>query len=80
MNMIQSLRDKGLVSAKTMLPMVGLDPEVEKSNLEEERKSIFNPEYNPDEDPNANQETPELAEEQVELPVDSRTTIPKEVE
>jgi len=75
--MIQTLRDKGLVSAKTMLPMVGLDPEVEKLNLEEEKKSVFNPDFNPDEQPEEKEN--ELTENKVEIPVDSQSTIPKEV-
>ena len=77
MQMIQTLRDKGLVSAKTMLPMVGLDPEVEKLNLEEEKKSVFNPDFNPDEQPEEKEN--ELTENKVEIPVDSQSTIPKEV-
>ena len=35
---IQNLKDKGLISARTILPMVGLDPDVEKANLETERE------------------------------------------
>ena len=77
MQIIQSLRDKGLVSAKTMLPMVGLDPTIEEDNLKQERQSVFNPDYD------ITQETPtetaQLAEDVVELPADSKSTIPKEV-
>ncbi len=33
MSFIQSLRDKGLVSMTTVLPLLSLDPETEKRNL-----------------------------------------------
>lgn len=41
MAFIQNLRDKGLVSMTTVLPMLSLDPETEKHNLEEERGTVF---------------------------------------
>lgn len=41
MNFIQNLRDKGLVSMTTVLPMLSLDPETEKRNLEKERGTVF---------------------------------------
>ena len=41
MNFIQSLRDKGLVSMTTVLPLLSLDPETEKRNLENERGTVF---------------------------------------
>ena len=41
MSFIQSLRDKGLVSMTTVLPLLGLDAETEKRNLERERGSVF---------------------------------------
>lgn len=75
MNMIKELRDKGLISAKTILPMVGLNADIELSNLEQERKSLFNPDYNPDED---NSNNIALLDDNVELPVDSRNVIPTE--
>jgi len=41
MSFIQSLRDKGLVSMTTVLPLLSLDPETEKRNLEKERGTVF---------------------------------------
>ena len=41
MSFIQNLRDKGLVSMTTVLPMLSLDPETEKRNLEKERGTVF---------------------------------------
>lgn len=41
MSFIQNLRDKGLVSMTTVLPMLSLDPETEKHNLERERGTVF---------------------------------------
>ena len=41
MSFIQNLRDKGLVSMTTVLPLLSLDPETEKRNLERERGSVF---------------------------------------
>lgn len=41
MNFIQNLQQKGLVSMSTVLPILGLDPETEKKNLEEERGTVF---------------------------------------
>lgn len=43
LNFIQQLQQKGLVSMTTILPMIGLDPEVEKKNLETERGTVFDP-------------------------------------
>lgn len=74
MNLIQSLRDKGLISARTILPMVGLDADIELSNLEEERKTLFNPDYNPDSA--ENQQT--KADNEIIIPNDSRNTIPEQ--
>lgn len=41
MSFIQNLRDKGLVSMTTVLPLLSLDPETEKRNLERERGTVF---------------------------------------
>jgi hypothetical protein len=82
---IQNLRDKGLISATTILPMVGLDPEIEKVNLENEKNTVFDSaaEMSP---PGGN-ETPETEEPkeepkekpvEIEKPIDSVDTIPKE--
>lgn len=87
MSFIQSLRDKGLISAKTILPMVGLDPEVEKKNLEEEKNTVFDPNDNKATLPSSeNEETSQNTEEilvketpkEIEKPIDSIDTIPKE--
>lgn len=43
MNFIQQLQQKGLISMSTVLPMLNLDPEVEKKNLEKERGTVFDP-------------------------------------
>lgn len=43
MNFIQQLQQKGLVSMSTILPMINLDPDVEKKNLELERGTVFDP-------------------------------------
>ena len=43
MSFIQQLQQKGLVSMSTILPMINLDPEVEKKNLEAERGTVFDP-------------------------------------
>ena len=43
MNFVQTLQGKGLVSMSTVLPMLGLDPETEKKNLEKERGTVFDP-------------------------------------
>jgi hypothetical protein len=43
MSFIENLRDKGLVSMTTVLPMLGLEPETEKRNLERERGTVFDP-------------------------------------
>ncbi|AEO93285.1 portal protein [Bacillus phage G] len=41
LNFIQQLQSKGLVSMSTILPMLKLDPETERKNLEQERGSVF---------------------------------------
>lgn len=41
MSFIQKLFDDGRISMKTVLPMLKLDPETEKRNLEEERGTVF---------------------------------------
>ena len=41
MNFIQQLQQKGLVSMSTVLPLLNLDPETEKKNLEKERGTVF---------------------------------------
>lgn len=43
MNFIQQLQQKGLVSMSTVLPMLNLDPETERKNLERERGTVFDP-------------------------------------
>lgn len=43
MNFIQNLQSKGLVSMSTVLPIIGLDPNTEKKQLEEERGTVFDP-------------------------------------
>ena len=43
MNFVQQLQNKGLVSMSTVLPMLGLDPDTEKKNLEVERGTVFDP-------------------------------------
>jgi hypothetical protein len=43
MNFIQQLQQKGLVSMSTVLPMLNLDPETERRNLEKERGTVFDP-------------------------------------
>jgi hypothetical protein len=43
MNFVQQLQGKGLVSMSTVLPMLGLDPSIEKVNLEKERGTVFDP-------------------------------------
>ena len=43
MSFMQQLQTKGLVSMNTILPIIGLDPETEKSNLERERGTVFDP-------------------------------------
>ena len=42
-NFIQQLQQKGLVSMSTVLPMLSLDPETERRNLEKERGTVFDP-------------------------------------
>lgn len=44
MSFVQSLHDKGMVSTTTVLPLLSLDPETEKRNLERERGTVFDPE------------------------------------
>ena len=41
MNFIQQLQQKGLISMATVLPLLNLDPDTEKKNLEKERGSVF---------------------------------------
>lgn len=41
LNFVQQLQSKGLVSMSTILPMLKLDPETERKNLEKERGSVF---------------------------------------
>lgn len=43
MNFMQQLQQKGLVSMSTILPLLNLDPEIEKKNLEKERGTVFDP-------------------------------------
>lgn len=43
MTFLQNLQGKGLVSMSTVLPMLGLDPQTEKNNLEKERGTVFDP-------------------------------------
>lgn len=43
LNFVQQLQAKGLVSMSTILPMLNLDPETEKKNLETERGTVFDP-------------------------------------
>lgn len=42
-NLLQTLQGKKLVSTRTVLNIIGLNPEVEKSNLENERGTVFDP-------------------------------------
>jgi hypothetical protein len=41
MSFLEKLTERGMVSKSTLYPMLGLDPEVEKKNLERERGSVF---------------------------------------
>lgn len=41
LNFVQQLQSKGLVSMSTILPMLKLDPETERKNLEGERGTVF---------------------------------------
>lgn len=43
MSFMQQLQSKGLVSMSTILPIIGLDPETERKNLEKERGTVFDP-------------------------------------
>jgi hypothetical protein len=43
LSFIQNLQQKGLVSMTTVLPLIHLDPETEKRNLEKERGTVFDP-------------------------------------
>ena len=43
MSFLEKLTEAGMVSKTTVYPMLGLDPEVEKRNLERERGTIFDP-------------------------------------
>lgn len=42
-NLLQTLQSKKLVSTRTVLNIIGLNPEVEKTNLEGERGTVFDP-------------------------------------
>lgn len=42
-NLLQTLQGKKLVSTRTVLNIIGLNPEVEKKNLENERGTVFDP-------------------------------------
>ena len=82
---IQNLKDKGLISARTILPMVGLDPDVEKANLENEKGTIFDQNAGPEMENNEEDiQQPSINDEQInqpkgiEKPIDSVDTIPKE--
>ncbi len=44
MSFIQALNDKGMISMTTVLPLLSLDPDTEKRNLERERGTVFDPE------------------------------------
>ena len=41
--LLQNLQGKKLVSTRTVLNIIGLNPEVEKTNLEQERGTVFDP-------------------------------------
>ena len=43
MSFLEKLTDAGMVSKASIYPMIGLDPEIEKRNLERERGTIFDP-------------------------------------
>ncbi|MFW6015681.1 MAG: phage portal protein family protein, partial [bacterium] len=43
LNFVQQLSQRGLISMSTVLPMLNLDPETEKENLERERGTVFDP-------------------------------------
>lgn len=43
MQFVQQLQQKGLISMSTVLPMINLDPDTEKKNLEIERGTVFDP-------------------------------------
>lgn len=43
MSFMQQMQSKGLISMSTILPIIGLDPETEKKNLEKERGTVFDP-------------------------------------
>jgi hypothetical protein len=43
LNFIQQLQSKGLVSMHTVLPILNLDPDTERKNLEMERGGVFDP-------------------------------------
>ena len=42
-NLLQNLQGKKLVSTKTVLNIIGLNPEVERKNLQDERGTVFDP-------------------------------------
>lgn len=58
MSFIQKLFDDGRISMKTVLPMLKLDPETEKRNLEEERGTVFDKNA-PDTGPLPNESMPQ---------------------
>lgn len=43
MSFFEKLSEAGMLSKTTLYPIIGLDPEVEKKNLERERGTIFDP-------------------------------------
>lgn len=82
MSIMQNLRDKGMISATTLLPMVGVDPDIEMNNLKKEKNTIFDPNYQEpteetDDTDNTNIEDENIQEE-MDKPIDSVDTIPKE--
>jgi hypothetical protein len=79
MNIIQALRDKGLVSAKTMLPMVGLNPDIELKNLKEEEGTAFDVHYDPTAPIVKKEESKQVLKDEELIPIDTRNTIPQEV-
>lgn len=86
-NLVQSLRDKGLISARTLLPMFGIDPDVEEVNLKNEKNTIFDSTQNDAQQEGAEQNNNNInnnenvnVNKEVEKPVDSLDTIPKESE
>ena len=66
MSFLEKLTERGMVSKSTIYPMLGLDPEVEKKNLERERGTVF--------DENAPKEGP-LPNEGKKLNLDFETGV-----